>query len=182
MVAGAYISNRVSDKLTPVHDLVYCCRSGSAADTQAISDYVKWYLGMHAVEKGDLPLVKTAATLFQQMCYQNKNMLQAGIICAGWDSRNGGSVFSITLGGSLIKQPLAISGSGSTYIYGYCDANFKEDMTKDECRQFVINALSLAMSRDGSSGGLVRLAVIDKDGVARETITEENLPKFFDKF
>lgn len=31
---GSYVANRVSDKLTPCHDRIYCCRSGSAADTQ----------------------------------------------------------------------------------------------------------------------------------------------------
>ena len=41
---GSYIANRVTDKLTSVHDLVYCCRSGSAADTQAISDIVRYHL------------------------------------------------------------------------------------------------------------------------------------------
>lgn len=44
---GSYIANRVSDKLTPVHERIYCCRSGSAADTQAIADYVKYYLSIH---------------------------------------------------------------------------------------------------------------------------------------
>ena len=34
----AYIVNRVTDKLTPVTDKVFCCRSGSAAATQAIAD------------------------------------------------------------------------------------------------------------------------------------------------
>lgn len=31
---GTYVANRVSDKLTKLHDKIYCCRSGSAADTQ----------------------------------------------------------------------------------------------------------------------------------------------------
>lgn len=44
---GAYIANRVSDKLTKLHDRIYCCRSGSAADTQAVADIVKTYLQMH---------------------------------------------------------------------------------------------------------------------------------------
>eukprot|EP01027_Heterolobosea_sp_BB2_P020017 GEZU01028220.1.p1 GENE.GEZU01028220.1~~GEZU01028220.1.p1 ORF type:complete len:264 (-),score=77.09 GEZU01028220.1:167-958(-) len=179
---GSYIANRVSDKLTPVHERIYCCRSGSAADTQAIADYVKLYLQMHSVELGRLPNVKTAATLFQQLCYNNKNYLQAGIICAGWDpSERDGSVYSITLGGTLIKQPFAISGSGSSYIYGYCDANYKEGMTKEECITFVKNALALAMSRDGSSGGVIRYAVITEDGVVRDTVREPDLPKFWDE-
>lgn len=36
---GTYISNRASDKLTPLCDNVWMSRSGSAADAQAISDY-----------------------------------------------------------------------------------------------------------------------------------------------
>jgi 20S proteasome subunit beta 1 len=46
---GAYIANRVTDKLTPLYaDSIYCCRSGSAADTQAISDIVHYYLQLTA--------------------------------------------------------------------------------------------------------------------------------------
>ena len=37
--AGTYISNRVSDKITPLADNAFLCRSGSAADTQLVSDY-----------------------------------------------------------------------------------------------------------------------------------------------
>ena len=36
---GTYISNRASDKLTPLHDSVWLLRSGSAADTQLVADY-----------------------------------------------------------------------------------------------------------------------------------------------
>lgn len=37
---GSYIANRVTNKLTPVHERIFCCRSGSAADTQALADIV----------------------------------------------------------------------------------------------------------------------------------------------
>ena len=37
----------------------------------------------------------------------------------------------------------ATQGSGSTYIYGHCDANFKPGMTKDECLHFVTNGKRL---------------------------------------
>ena len=36
---GTYVSNRASDKITPLCDNVYLLRSGSAADTQAVADY-----------------------------------------------------------------------------------------------------------------------------------------------
>lgn len=40
-------ANRVTDKLTHVHDRIYCCRSGSAADTQAVADIVHYALQMY---------------------------------------------------------------------------------------------------------------------------------------
>ncbi|KAJ2689166.1 Proteasome subunit beta type-1, partial [Coemansia spiralis] len=100
---GTYVANRVTDKLTKVHDLIYCCRSGSAADTQAIADIVKYYLDLYTAQHGEPPTVKVAASLFQEICYQNKEGLSAAIIIAGWDKQEGGSVFEVPLGGSLHK-------------------------------------------------------------------------------
>jgi len=177
---GAYVANRTSDKLTEVHDRIYCCRSGSAADTQAIADYVRWFLNMHSVELDEEPEVGTAANLFKQLCYTNKNMLMAAIIVGGYDKHHGGGVYSIPLGGALMKEPWAIGGSGSSYIYGYCDAHYKEGMTKEEALTFVQNALSLAMSRDGSSGGVIRTVVITADGVERKMLPGNRLPTFFE--
>jgi 20S proteasome subunit beta 1 len=177
---GSYIANRVSDKLTMVHDQIYCCRSGSAADTQAVSDIVRYYLDVHSAQMGEPPEVHTAATFFQKLCYDNKNALSAGIIVGGWDKFNGGSVYCIPLGGAMVKQNFSIGGSGSTYIYGYCDANYKEGMTRDECHEFVRNALSLAMARDGSSGGIIRTAIIDENGVERFMLPGNELPRFFE--
>lgn len=176
---GSYIANRVSDKISPISDNIYCCRSGSAADTQLISDYVRYYLSMHQIELGHDAEVGTAARLFRLFCYSNKAQLMAGIIVGGYDKKNGGQVFTIPLGGSLVKQPFAIGGSGSSYIYGYCDAHYKEGMKKEECVDFVKNALSLAMSRDGSSGGVIRLVIIDKDGATKEFYSGNKLPSFW---
>ena len=38
----------MTDKLTYVHDRIYCCRSGSAADTQAVADVVHMALQQFA--------------------------------------------------------------------------------------------------------------------------------------
>jgi 20S proteasome subunit beta 1 len=175
---GNYVANRVSDKITAIHDKIFVCRSGSAADTQAISDFVTYYLDMHSTELGGLPLVNTAANLVQQMIYHNKDALLASMICAGWDSALGGQVYCIPLGGVRMRQPFAIGGSGSTYIYGWCDAEFKEGMNKEEALAFVRNALALAMARDGSSGGVIRTVVISEDKIEREMVPGDSLPRF----
>ena len=173
---GAYIANRVSDKLTSVHDTIYCCRSGSAADTQAVSDYVRRFLAEHAIEKGEAPTVAAAAKLFRTLCYENKDRLTAGIIVAGFDPVNGGSVYEIPLGGTCVRQGFAIGGSGSSYVYGFVDANYKAGMTRDECLVFVRHTLAHAMARDGSSGGVIRTVIIDKNGVERGFVPGDALP------
>jgi len=45
---GTYVANRTSDKISQLHDRIWACRSGSAADTQALTDYVRHYLGQLA--------------------------------------------------------------------------------------------------------------------------------------
>ncbi|KAF7301402.1 Proteasome subunit beta [Mycena indigotica] len=176
---GSYIANRVTDKLTHVHDRVYCCRSGSAADTQAVADIVHYYLQLYSQTSGAPPPVHTAASLFQKLCYENKDNLSAGIIVAGWDKEVGPSVYNIPLGGGLFRQPWAIGGSGSTYVYGYCDATYREGWGRDETVEFVKNTLALAMARDGSSGGVIRMCVITEDGVERLFVPGNELPKFW---
>mmetsp|Transcript_19565 Transcript_19565/g.43613 ORF Transcript_19565/g.43613 Transcript_19565/m.43613 type:complete len:219 (-) Transcript_19565:129-785(-) len=173
---GSYVANRVSDKIVPIHDYIWACRSGSAADTQAVTDYVKHYVNQHCTELGRLPRVKTCANLMRKVCYNNKDRMQAGMICGGWDPYEGGQVYEVPLGGTLMRQKFAVGGSGSGYIYGLVDATYREDMTKEECKAFVKKAISHAMARDGSSGGVIRLVVIDKDGVEKEVVLGNDLP------
>ena len=87
-------------------------------------------------------------------------------------------------------------------LFGFVDSNFKKDMTKDECVEFVLKseswsnysltkncktnvscfflALALAMNRDGSSGGVVRLGIITEDGIERRTVLGNELPRFYE--
>jgi len=173
---GVYIANRVSDKVTAIDDKIYVCRSGSAADTQAISDIVTAQLQQHRTQYGKPPKVITAASYFREMCYHNKNGLTAGIIVAGWDAAKGGQVYSVPVGGALLERPYTIGGSGSTYIYGFCDAYYKPGMTREQCEEFTAKALSHAMARDGSSGGVIRMVIIDANGTERKFIPGNKLP------
>ena len=103
-------ANRVTDKLTHIHDRIYCCRSGSAADTQAVADAVHQHCQVYTAIYGHSPPVATVAALFEKLCYENKDQLTAGIIVAGWDEEGGG-VFNIPVGGGIFKQPWAIGGA-----------------------------------------------------------------------
>ena len=72
---------------------------------------------------------------------------------------------------------MCISGSGSTFIYGYKDANWRPDFTLDEAKAFIKSAISLACYRDGSSGGIIRMVSITEAGIERFLIPYQDFEK-----
>uniref|UniRef100_A0A4W2BXZ5 Proteasome 20S subunit beta 9 n=1 Tax=Bos indicus x Bos taurus TaxID=30522 RepID=A0A4W2BXZ5_BOBOX len=132
------------------------------------------------MELEEPPLVLAAANVVRNITYKYREDLSAHLMVAGWDQHEGGQVYG-TMSGMLIRQPFAIGGSGSTYIYGYVDAAYKPGMSPEECRRFTTNAIALAMKRDGSSGGVIYLATITGAGVDHRVILGDELPRFYDE-
>jgi 20S proteasome subunit beta 1 len=82
------------------------------------------------------------------------------MIVAGWDKYDGGSVYGIPLGGTLLRLPFSSGGSGSSYLYGFLDQAWRPNMNKDEAERFVVKSIALAIARDGASGGVVRTVTV----------------------
>ncbi|KAK4694954.1 hypothetical protein P7C71_g2702, partial [Lecanoromycetidae sp. Uapishka_2] len=132
--------------------------------TGALSEGLIWNVIRSSRDKTNLPRNINGDT---GIGMDEADVRSAGMIIAGYDPRHGGSVYSIPLGGSLHKQSYAIGGSGSTYIYGYCDSYWKENMSEQEGINFVKGALREAIKWDGSSGGVIRLVVLTNEGAIR---------------
>ncbi|XP_029975943.1 proteasome 20S subunit beta 12 [Salarias fasciatus] len=179
-IGGEYVSSKTINKVIQVHDRIFCCMSGSLADAQAVTKAAKFHLSFHSVQMEKPPLVVAAATVMKELCFKNKDELEAGFITAGWDRKKGPQVYVVAIGGMLISQPVMIAGSGSTYIYGYVDAKYRPNMSKEECLQFATNALALAMGRDNVSGGVANLVVVSESGVEHTVIPGDKLPQFHD--
>jgi 20S proteasome subunit beta 1 len=162
-----YVGNRCSDKLEPIHHRIYCQRSGTSSHTSTIAKYVRYYVDNQANELGNLPPVESAAAVMREIIYNNAGSLSASMICSGWDPYKGYQIYSVNQTGFFCEGDWALSGSGSTFIMGYFDANFRKDMTLEEAKEFMKSAISLACYRDGSSGGIIRTVAITKDSVER---------------
>ncbi len=166
--SGQYVANRVADKIWPLAPNIYALKCGTASDTQFLLQTTKSYMGQFAVEYGDKPPVKVAARILQQYLYQYKDYLNGAVIVCGVDNLEGPCIYDVGSGGTTTKRIIAMNGSGSYYIHGYVDKNFKENMTKEEAKEFLKTAVTLALFRDNSSGGIVRILDITKDGTTRE--------------
>ena len=125
-------------------------------------------MDMQATQLGDFPPVKSAASVMREIIFNNRNHLSASIICSGWDPQDGYQIYLVNQTGYINEGDYAVSGSGSVFIQGFMDANYKPGMSKAEIKEFLKSAVSLACYRDGSSGGCIRLMDITKEKVERE--------------
>ncbi|ABW98102.1 prsB1 (nucleomorph) [Hemiselmis andersenii] len=164
--SGPLVSNKISDKISYLTRSIVCCRSGSAAQTQNTIENLRSLVLNNLFESKFPPKVQNLAQIFREYCYK-ENTVNAGFICAGWDCFRGGQIYSITQGGYVFNQSIILMGSGSIFIQGFCDANFKLKMNETQSKNFLIKALSLAILRDGNSGSFIRLAKITKKGIER---------------
>lgn len=163
--SGSFVESRITDKLTQITPNIFCCRSGSAADTQIIARVVEKEIKLLSYQENTVPSVQKAACLISSIIYNNAKHLLAAIIVAGYDDAP--RVYKIDVCGSLREAEITIGGSGSAFIYGYCDAHFRSEMSLEEGINFARTAVGLAIKSDNSSGGVIRIAAISEDGVKR---------------
>jgi 20S proteasome subunit beta 1 len=116
----------------------------------------------------------------QRFCYEYKDQISAGVIVAGWDPVDGASVYSVPMGGTCVKVPFSIGGSGSMFIYGLVDAKIAElngmPNSAEQARALVKQSIAHAMARDGSSGGCIRTVVVTEAGNDRDYTPGNALP------
>lgn len=171
---SGYVSNRFAHKCTPLSEHIVVCRSGSAADTQQLCDEARWELqSMKYRFQRVLQVSQVAKLLSSFMVDQQQDTMQASLLCAGVNSNGEGQLYAILPSGALFQHGVhAVSGSGSTYITGFLDdqlANRDTLLNEQEAIDLVAKAIQLAMDRDGSSGGFVRIYSITAKG--RRSIT-----------
>lgn len=171
----------INNQLLPC---VVLCRSGSAADTQYLADQVKWELQKRYLRHGREPTVKQVAHLVRSIM-RERDDLMASLICAGFDANSATTnenIYSILPGGSLLKEDaFAVSGSGSTFIMGHMDHHLVNaasllPLEEEDAIKFVVKAISLAIARDASSGGFVRIYVMDSRRGLRTFVASPKAP------
>ncbi|KAL9178632.1 hypothetical protein ACHAXT_001970 [Thalassiosira profunda] len=150
------------------------CRSGSAADTQRLASVVRSELVSRRLLYRVKGTVTHAASLLRNLLVSNED-LSASLLCAGYDHElKRGVIYSISPGGTMFEERAwAAGGSGSTYILGHLDSLYPKEggcqiklplRSEEEAVALVRDSIGLAMERDGSSGGYVRMYVVDRRG------------------
>jgi len=170
---GGFVSNRYAHKIARVTPYCTVSRSGSAADTQIVARECRLYFRQRCLRYG----LSTTVSVSQVAHWMRQAVIQmsdgqVSLLVAGYDHHHQAPrIYSVALSGALLKEGnFAAAGSGSVYVLGYLDHHIphKHDevspLNETEAVALCQRAITLAASRDGSSGGIVRVCVIDQDG------------------
>jgi len=173
---SGYVSHRFAHKIAPVTESCTILRSGSAADTQQIAEKSRLAFLHRKYRYGLTPTVSQVAHYIRSLVYDGAGSVS--LLVAGYDKDTTSShIYSISQSGSLIEEDLfAASGSGSTYILGHLDRHLSPDdlLDEDTAIEFCRQAIELAVNRDGSSGGLIRVVIINGKGSRELTFHPPN--------
>lgn len=164
---SSYVSHRYADKIVPVvPQRCWMCRSGSAADTQRLADMARLQFEQRNYRYGISPSVSQVAHFVKSQTYDSGK--SASLIVAGVDPDGTSRIFTVSPSGALLEEDsFASAGSGSTYVLGYLDnsvSSQSSDISESEAVELCKRSVELAIRRDGSSGGVVRIFVCSVEG------------------
>jgi proteasome beta subunit len=149
--------------------------AGLVGDLQVLARYLTAEANLYRLKRDSRISVKSAATLMSNIMNQRKFApYYVQLVLVGFDN-TGGHVFSLDAAGGAIPDKYTSAGSGSPYVFGVMEDNYKENITIEEGVILAIRAITAAKNRDSASGGMISVAVITKDGF-RE-IPEDEIKK-----
>ena len=176
---GTLIAHKQTKKLYRVDDHLGLATAGLVGDLQILARYLNAEANLYRLKRDVKIPVKSAATLMSNILNQRKFYpYYVQLILGGFDS-TGGHIYSLDAAGGAIPDKYTAGGSGSPYVFGVLEDNFRENMSSDEAVDLAIRAIKAAKERDAASGGDINVAVITKEGF-RE-ISEDEIKKRVDK-
>ncbi len=176
---GTLIAHKATKKLYKIDEHMALATAGLVGDLQVLARYLNAEVNLYRLKRDAQMPVKSAATLMSNILNQRKFYpYYVQLILGGFDAA-GGHVYSLDAAGGAIPDKYTAGGSGSPYVFGVLEDNYKDDLTTEEGIDLAVRAITAAKNRDSASGGMISVAVITKEGF--KEIPEEEVKKRMEK-
>lgn len=139
-----------------------CCGAGTAADTEMTTQMISSQLELHRLSTNRVVPVPCAATLLKQYLFRYQGHVSAALVLGGVDSQ-GPHIYCIYPHGSVDPLPYATMGSGSLAAMSIFESRWKPDMSEEDAKKLVRDAIAAGIFNDLGSGSNVDLCVIRKN-------------------
>lgn len=161
---GPIVADPNCEKIHYIAPNIFCCGAGTAADTENSTGLISSQLSLHRLATGRQSRVATAMTMLKRMLFKYQGHVSAALILGGVDF-TGPHLYTIYPHGSTDKLPYVTMGSGSLAAMAVFESAYKDDLSEEEAKSLVHQAISAGIFNDLGSGSNVDLCVIRKDSV-----------------
>lgn len=129
-----------------------------------VTNMIASQLELHRLFTNRVVPVVTANQMLKQYLFRYQGHVGAALVLGGVDN-SGPHLYSIYPHGSTDKLPYLTMGSGSLAAMSVFESRFKPDMSEEEGKQLVRDAIAAGIFNDLGSGSNVDLCVIRKGSV-----------------
>jgi 20S proteasome subunit beta 2 len=159
---GSIVAEKNCQKIHYIAPNIYCCGAGTAADTEYTTRMVASQLELHRLNSGRQVRVVAANRLLRQYLFKYQGYVSAALVLGGVDIK-GPYLGSIAPHGSSDRLPYVTMGSGSLAAMSVFEDRYRPDMTEEEAKELVADAIRAGIFNDLGSGSNVDVCVITKD-------------------
>jgi 20S proteasome subunit beta 2 len=160
--ADMIVADKNCQKIHYLAPNMYCCGAGTAADTEMTTKMISSQLELHRLNTGKVVPVCVANRLLKQYLFRYQGHIGAALVLGGVDN-NGPNLYCIHPHGSTDKLPYVTMGSGSLAAMAVFESRWKPDMTVEEGKKLVRDAIAAGIFNDLGSGSNIDLCVITKN-------------------
>jgi len=168
---GYLIANKNVEKIFKITDNIALTIAGYASDGQVLARLLRAEMDLYRYNTGVEPSLTVASNLLATIVFERAKSYMPYIvqlIMGGIDENNEYALYTIDMGGSIIKEDMYYStGSGSPMAFGVLEDSYKENMTTEQGAELAIKALASALKRDAGTGEGVEVVIVDKKGYRR---------------
>jgi len=161
--SGSTVADKNCEKIHYIAPNIYCCGAGTAADTEQVTSMISASLELHRFDTSRQSRVITAHTLLRSHLFRYQGYVSAALVLGGVDP-TGPHLFTIYPHGSSDSLPFCTMGSGSLNAMAVFEADYKENMERQDAIALVARAIRSGIFNDLGSGSNVDICVITKDG------------------
>lgn len=162
---GYTVVSKTGKKVFPITDNIVVGSAGVSGDYQMLSSFLVAESNLFELENRRAITVNAAAQLLSNILFSRKYMPYLTQTLIGGVDSDGSHLYSLDLAGSLIEETYAAVGTATSLVLGVLEANYREDLTKEEAVQLAVKAIRSATRRDAMSGEGIDLLIVTPEGI-----------------
>ena len=169
-LGGRFVSNKNVVKVEQIHPTAALTLVGSVGGAQSFIRTLRSEANLYESRRGEPMSIHALATLAGNFA-RGGPFLAINPILGGVDE-DGSHVYSIDPAGGVMEDEYTVTGSGMQLAYGVLEGQHDPEMSIEEARTLVAQAINAPTERDTGSGNGLALATITEDGVEVETFDD----------